>query len=124
MYQRKVVMLLGGAVLALSSVVLTAHAQTPQQDQTQSRVETQERVYGSQLMTPQERLEHRNRMLGAQTAQERERIRAEHHRRMQARAQERGVALPDAPPLQGGGMGPGRGIGGMGPGGGMGGGRR
>jgi hypothetical protein len=124
MNQRKLVMLLGGAVLALSSLVLTAHAQSPQQIQTQSRVQTQERVYGSQLMTPQERLEQRNRMLGARTPQERERIRAEHHRRMQVRAQERGVTLPDAPLRQGGGMGPGRGMGGMGPGGGMGGGRR
>lgn len=124
MYQHKLVMLLGGTVLALSSFVLTTHAQTPLEMQTQNRVQSEERVYGSQLMTPQERLEHRNRMLGAQTAQERERIRAEHHRRMQERARERGVAMPDAPPPRGGGMGPGRGMGGMGPGGGMGGGRR
>ena len=36
---------------------------------------------------------------------------------------ERGLALPDEAPAQGGGMGPGGGMGGMGPGGGMGGGR-
>jgi len=41
---------------------------------------------------------------------------------MLARAKERGVKIPDEPPVKGGGMGPGRGMGpgagGMGPGGG------
>jgi hypothetical protein len=63
-------------------------------------------------MTPQERNEYRQRMRNATSAQERERIRAEHHTQMQARAQERGVTLPEAPPARrgpamGGGMAPG-----------------
>lgn len=59
-------------------------------------------IYGSQLMTAQERAEHRDRMRAAKTLEEREQIRAEHHERMQARAKERGVTLPDQPPMRGG----------------------
>lgn len=82
-------------------------------------------IYGSQLMTNQERIEHRNKLRAAKTAEEREQVRLQHHEQMQLRAQEKGVTLPDTPPVQGGrqgrGMGPGGGMGGMGPGGGMGG---
>jgi hypothetical protein len=77
-------------------------------------------VYGSQLMTPQERLEYRNRMRSMKTQEERNAFRLEHHRKMQERAKERGVSLPDDPPANGAGMGPRRGVG-MGPS--MGGGR-
>jgi len=77
-------------------------------------------IYGSQLMTQQERNEFRDRMHAAKTEQEREQIRKEHHEKMQLRAKEKGVALPDEPPAPGRGMRPGGG--GMGPG--MGGGRR
>ena len=124
MYRRRLVILLSGSMLALSAVVLTAHAQMPAQPP------ARQQVHGSQLMTPQERTEFRARMWAARSPQEREQIRAEHHARMQARAWERGVTLPDGPPGYGygGGMGPGMGPGmggtgprGMGPGGGMGG---
>ncbi|MFA5939973.1 MAG: hypothetical protein WC809_11515 [Sinimarinibacterium sp.] len=64
------------------------------------------RVYGYQLMTPDEIAAHRARMQAA-TPQERARIRAEHHKLMVVRARERGVTLPDEPPMGGGGMGPG-----------------
>lgn len=84
-------------------------------------------IYGSQLMTNQERIEHRNKLQAAKTATEREQVRLQHHERMQLRAKEQGVTLPDTPPAQGGGqgrgMGPGGGMGGMGSGGGMGPGR-
>lgn len=76
----------------------------------------EERIYGSELMTPQERQEYRDRMQSATTAEERERIRAEHHEQMMERAKEQGVTLPDMPPAHGQQMGPGSG---MGPGGGM-----
>lgn len=75
-----------------------------------------EQIYGSQLMTEQERQQFRDRMRSAESASERERIRREHHERMKARAKEKGVSLPDEPPMQGMGRGPG-----MGSGGGMGG---
>ncbi|CAL95287.1 conserved hypothetical secreted protein [Azoarcus olearius] len=73
-------------------------------------------IYGSQIMTPQERIEHRDRMRAARTLEEREKVRAEHHEQMVKRAKERGVTLPEEPPMRGGAMGPG----GRGPGGGMG----
>lgn len=100
-----------------------AQTATPQRDQTQtqtqSQTRTQERIYGSQLMTQQERNEYRQQMRTMKTAQEREAFRLEHHKRMQDRARERGVTLPDEPPKRpgtapGGGMGPGGGGGGRG----------
>lgn len=93
-------------------------------DRTQDRIQdrTQDKVFGSQLMTKQERNEYRSKMRAAKTAQEREQIRAEHHERMQVRAKERGVTLPDDPPARGSGMGAGGGMEPGGAGGGMGGG--
>jgi hypothetical protein len=73
-------------------------------------------IYGSQLMTRQERMEYRNQMRSMKTQEERNAFRLEHHKKMQERAKERGLTLPDTPPAGGGGMGPGGG--GMGPGGG------
>lgn len=84
-----------------------------------SQGKDQEAIYGSQLMTREERIGHRNKMRSLRTQEEREAYRQEHHRLMQERAKERGVAMPDAPPPRGMGMGPGApGMGqGMGPGG-------
>ena len=97
-------------------------------EQAQKQAKQQEQVYGSQLMTQEERGAYRAKMRAAKTQEEREKVRAEHHEQMKARAKERGVTLPDAPPAMGGGMGPGGGMspegGGMGPGGGMGGGTK
>ena len=80
----------------------------------------QQPVYGSQLMTEQERLEQRQRMRNATSPEEREQIRLEHHQRMQERARQQGVTLPEQAPApgmgKGQGMGPGQGMGkGMGP---------
>lgn len=80
----------------------------------------QDQIYGSELMTQQERAEYQARMRSANTDEERERLRQEHHERMKDRAKSRGVTLPDQPPADRGGMGPGIGPGpggGMGPGG-------
>lgn len=71
-----------------------------------------EPIYGSQLMNRQERMEHRRMMRSLKTQEERDAYRLEHHQKMQQRAQERGMQLPDAPPQQGMGMG---GMGSMGP---------
>ncbi|WP_431854946.1 hypothetical protein [Azospirillum sp.] len=101
-------------VLALSVTALSgALAQAPAKDKAPP-------IYGSQLMTQQERTDYRNRMRQAKTAEERERVRQEHHSQMQARAQERGVTLPDEPPARprggmGKGPGPAGGPGGAGP---------
>ena len=72
-------------------------------------------IYGSQMMTTQERQAYHERMRAAKTVQERERLRQEHHEQMVVRARERGITLPDQPPMRGGGMSPGTG---RGPGGG------
>lgn len=83
-------------------------------DQTVSQAQMQERVYGSELMTPLERREYQTKMRALNTEQEREAFRLEHHRLMQERARAQGKTLPDMPPP---GMGPGSGMGGgMGPG--------
>ena len=71
----------------------------------------QQQVYGFQLMTEQERIEHRAKMRSFKTAEERERYRLEHHKKMQERAKQQGVTLPDKP-LNGGGRGMGGGPGG------------
>jgi hypothetical protein len=72
----------------------------------QTKAQAQERVYGTQLMTVQERNEYRLRMRGLKTQTERIQFRTEHHATMQERAKERGVTLPDEPPMQGQGAGP------------------
>jgi len=76
----------------------------------------QEQIYGSQLMTRKERAENRAKMRSLKTPEERDAYRLEHHKKMQERAKEKGVTLPDEPPATGMRMGPGGG--GMGPGGG------
>lgn len=70
--------------------------------------QNQPMVYGSQLMTQQERMEYRQQIQNAKSAKEREKIRADHHQKMLERAKEKGVKLPQQPPL-GSGMGPGQG---------------
>jgi len=103
-------------------------------DRDRVQQQDQETVYGWQIMTEQERAEHRAKMRSFKTEREREQYRMEQHERMEERAKERGITLPDVPPQRGQGMRPGNGMGGgmspgngmgggMGPGGGSGGGR-
>ncbi len=87
-----------------------------QQERQEIQAHEQEQIYGSQMMTEEERAAYRSQMRAATTQEERDRIRMEHHERMKERAKQLGVRLPEEPPVQGGGMGPGGG--GMGPGGG------
>lgn len=79
--------------------VAVAAAQT----QAEKRAATQdrERIFGSQLMTPEERAEHRAKMRSLKTREEREAFRIEHHKKMQERAAKMGKTLPDVPPAQG-----------------------
>ena len=76
--------LLGALLLASGGAVAADAAQEP--------------IFGSQLMTEQERTVHRARMWAAENDEARNAIRAEHHEQMRARAQERGVSLPEVPP--------------------------
>jgi len=61
-------------------------------------------VYGRQLMTKQELVEHRAKMHSMKTRQEREAYRQKHHERMKKRAQEKGVVLPERPMMREKGM--------------------
>lgn len=107
-----------GCLVLLGQAPLAAQP-ARDQDRDRTQLQDQDRIFGSQLMTEQERQQYRERMRNARTEQERERYRLEHHGRMQARARERGLTLPDDPPRQGGmggapGGGPGAGAGGGG----------
>ena len=62
-----------------------------------STINAQDEVYGWELMSAQERAEHRTKMQSMKTKQERERYRYEHHQKMQKRAKQKGVTLPDMP---------------------------
>jgi uncharacterized membrane protein len=116
-----IVAALAGAAI-YSSYAAPAAGQERMKNQVQTQTKDQERIYGSELMSDKERNEYRQRMRNANTEQDREKIRNEHHERMLARAKERGVTIPEEPPIKGGGMGAdGRG---MGPVGGKGGGPR
>lgn len=102
-------------VIALGAGVCLADDQDRTRDRVQDREQVQDKepVYGYQLMSRDERMVYRQRMRAATSADEREKIRAEHHEQMKKRAAERGVTLPDAPPMRPGGMGPGPGMGPM-----------
>src|SRR5512146_1594001 len=89
---------IGLAAASLYAPQAAAQDQTKQRTQVQQEQQTRERIYGYQLMTPQERNDYRNRMRNARSEQEREQIRNENHTRMQERAKEKGVTLPDSPP--------------------------
>lgn len=109
-------LMVSALALSLSTGFALAADQVPARENAQIQEQTQEQIYGHQLMTPQERIEYRARMRAAKTVEQREQIRKEHHERMKERAKLQGVTLPDEPPARGGGMG--LGGGGMGPGGG------
>jgi hypothetical protein len=55
----------------------------------------QPRMYGADLMTPQERDAYIEKMRAAKTPEERLKLRDEHRAEMQKRAQERGITLPE-----------------------------
>ncbi|MGD8526258.1 MAG: hypothetical protein PVJ63_08405 [Thioalkalispiraceae bacterium] len=93
--------LLSSMTLSLAILMLSAQVGYSQQEQ----------VYGWELMTEQERAEHRTKMQSMKTKEERERYRLEHHKKMQQRAKQQGVTLPDMPGEQGKGMGDGMGKG-------------
>lgn len=94
-------------LLGLALVAPSGNAQTPQQERSQVR----QQIYGRQLMTRAEIQAYRAKMRSLKTEQERRAFREEHHRRMQERARERGIKLPEMPPAGHGPGAPGRGPG-------------
>jgi len=86
-----------------------AHAATAKAPAQPMSMSSDMPMYGNELMTEKERTTFRARMWAAQTDEERQRIRSEHHEEMKARAQAKGMTLPDMPPMvPGGGMGSGK----------------
>ena len=53
-------------------------------------------VFGWQLLSPQERTDHRGKMHAFKTVEECKAYVAEHHEKMKARAQKKGIELPEA----------------------------
>lgn len=114
---------------ALMSAVLTQplcaqeggrfQQETANQAQTMSQGQSQDRIYGSSLMTEQERNEYQNQMRQMKSVEERANFQAQHHEQMKQRAQAQGKTLPDDVPANNGGQETGRGQG-MGHGQGMG----
>ena len=86
--------------------VLTTTA--PTLDKTNAHLEDQEKIYGVQLMTPEERGAFRDKMSAAKTMEERDQIRDENHQAMRKRAQSHGLTLPDQVPAEKQGMSQGR----------------
>lgn len=76
------------------------------QDQKPAQGQVQKKVYGGQLMTNEERMEHRAKLRSLKTREERDAYRLEHHKKMQERAREKGLVLPDEPPIMRKGMRP------------------
>ena len=107
---------LAGFAIALGLCILVAASGL-------ATAQTQEPVYGRQLMTQEEMRKYQDKMRSATSDAQRQQIRAEHHEEMRERAKSKGIVLPDEAPARG--MGPGGGMGpghGMGPGPGQGGG--
>lgn len=63
-------------------------------DRVHSSTGTKEPIYGRELMTKQERQAYRTRLEGTPSDAERAQIRNEHRTMIQARARDRGVAVP------------------------------
>lgn len=99
-------------VSTLASVLLMPAGVVLAADQGAAResAQTQQQVYGSQLMTEQERNEHREKMRAAKTPEERKQLQMENHERMKERAKARHMKMSEQPPaVRGGGMGSGGG---------------
>jgi hypothetical protein len=87
-------------------LALTTTAPTPAKKKAQ--VEDQEKIYGVQLMKPEERAAFRAKMSAAKTTEERDQIRDENHQAMQKRAHSHGLNLPNQVPAEKQGMSQGR----------------
>lgn len=59
-----------------------------------------EKMYGAQVMTPQECQAMHDKMASAKTPEARDMMCMEHHKAMQARAKERGMALDEHPHMK------------------------
>ena len=83
------------ALLAFALIEVFLSPMARPQDQLQSKREI---IPGSELMTHGERERYRARMRGARNSAEAEQIRAEHRKRMEERARQRGLRLANPLP--------------------------
>ncbi len=96
-YLRFLVALVGLVMGLFISVIAVAAMEQAQEGE----------IYGWQLMSPEEQTDYQAKMRSLNTQEERNMLREEHHNQMQERAREKGLSLPDTPPAERGGMGPG-----------------
>ena len=101
------VLILAGALILLGAAVVSG---AQEQARSKDTLQQQEDVYGWQMMSEQERHEHQQQMREMKTEPEREAFRKQHHEKMQERARQQGLTLPDSPGPHGKGMGPGSGY--------------
>ena len=85
---------LAGLAIALGFCILIAASGV-------ATAQTQEPVYGRQLMTQEEMRKYQEKMRSATSDQERQQIRVEHHEQMRERARSKGIVLPDEAPRGG-----------------------
>jgi hypothetical protein len=98
------------AAFAFAAAGAFAQATTPAVPAVPQATAQADRVYGYQLMTPEERTAYQEKMRAAATWEERQKIRDEHRALMDQRAKEKGVTLAEPRgPRQGAGSGPGPG---------------
>lgn len=62
--------------------------------------QTQDKIYGSKLMTNSERMDYRNKMRNAKNQDEREQLRLDHHKQMQERAKRRWSSYRSCVPVK------------------------
>ena len=84
--------------LALSVLLLLVCGGTIATEQPQENRQTQQQVYGRELMTEEEYTAHHDEMRAAKTEAERQQIREQNHELMKARAGQRGLSIPEEPP--------------------------
>ncbi len=109
--KRYLVSLLTGLLVTSAGASLNLYS-SPSYAADKNQASDQQPIYGYELMTTQERTEFRSHIRNLKTEQEREQYRLDHHKKMQTRAKERNVNLPEAPMPRGSGMGGGQGMGG------------
>jgi len=84
---------------AVSSYSAKAQSTTSPPPAASTTSPSEQPIYGSQLMTDRERQEYRDKIRAAKTDAERDQIRKTHPDQMKARAQAKGITLPDDPPV-------------------------
>ncbi len=84
--------------LAFSAMLVMVCGGAIATEQPQENRQTQQQVYGRELMTKEEYAAHHDKMRAAETDAERQQIRMQNHELMKARAEQQGLSIPEEPP--------------------------